>query len=55
MTELFAVIRKFRKRIIDLTDQKVLAIIQACHGLSFRPHTLKLIGFSSVRQPFGFA
>jgi hypothetical protein len=38
-----------------LADHKVLAIIQACHGLGFRSHTPKLIRFSSVRQSLSFA
>lgn len=45
MTEFFAAIRKIRQRIIDLTDQQVLAIIQACHGLGFRSHTPNLSAF----------
>ena len=39
MTEFLAVIGKVRQCIIDLADQKVLAIIQACDGLGFRSHT----------------
>ena len=55
VTEFLAVVSKIRQRIIDLTDQKVLAIIQACDGLSFGPPAPKLIRFSPVRQPLSFA
>ena len=39
MTELLTVFGKIRQRIIDLTDQQVLAIIQAAECLGFGSHT----------------
>ncbi len=55
MTELLTVFSKIRQRIIDLTDQQVLAIIQAVDRLGSRSHTPKLICFSPVRQSLTFA
>lgn len=55
VTEFLAVVGKVRQRIIDLADQKVLAIVQACDGLCFGSHAPKLTGFSPTRQPLSFA
>jgi len=55
MTKLLTVFGKIRQRIIDLTDQQVLAIIQAADCLGSRSHTSKLICFAPVRQSLGFA
>lgn len=55
VTEFLAVIVKICQRIIDLADQKVLAIIQAGDSLGFGSHTPKLTGFSLARQLLSFA
>jgi hypothetical protein len=55
MAELLAVLGKIRQRVIDLTDQQVLAIIQAADYLGSRSHTPKLICFVPVRQSLSFA
>jgi hypothetical protein len=38
-----------------LTDQQVLAVIQAADGLGSRSHTPKLIRFAPIRQSLRFA
>jgi len=55
MAECLAVVGKVRQRIIDLADQKILAIVQACDVVSFGSHTPKLIGFLPARQTLSFA
>jgi hypothetical protein len=49
------VLGKIRQRIIDLADQKVLAIIQSCHNLGFRSPIPKLTYFLPPRQLLSFA
>jgi acyl-ACP thioesterase len=55
MTKLLTMFCKIRLRIIDLTDQQVLAIIQAADYLGSPSHPLKLISFAPVRQSLSFA
>lgn len=55
MTKPLAVLGKIRQGVVDLTDQQILAIIQATDCLSSSSHTLKLIRFSRVLKSLSFA
>jgi len=55
MTESLAVVGKIRQRIIDLADQKILAIIQTGDDLGLRSYAYYLTGFSPARQSLSFS